>query len=77
MDFYALFDALLVQHLNRASSDHSPLLLTGRMSSLEGPLSFQFLEAWLTHNDFYDFVRHSLNSYPTVGGMRGWYNKLQ
>lgn len=70
------FPNLRVRHLPRLTSDHAPLLLRSLPSDFRGPKSFCFQNMWVEHAEFYSFVKTSWDSYPTVGGMRGLYNKL-
>lgn len=46
------------------------------MSRAAGRCSFRFLDAWLSHPDFHAYVKEAWLSYPTTGGMYGFYNKL-
>lgn len=73
---YDMFDTLRLTHLPRVTSDHTPLLIQCQLSTQPIRRSFRFLDAWLHHPDFHNYVRHAWLSYPTTGGMRGFYDKL-
>lgn len=75
--FYDQFPMVKVKHLSRITSDHAPLLLNLNVQSDTTPRSFRFLNVWTEHNDFLKFVAGQWSTYPTIGGMRGMYNKLQ
>lgn len=48
-----LFPYMQVQHLSRATSDHSPLLLTCGLDIPRTPSRFRYLDVWATHVDCY------------------------
>lgn len=70
------FEDFKLSHLPRVASDHTPLLLQCRISSTMPHHAFRFLDAWLLHSEFPAYVQHAWQSYPTTGGMRGFYDKL-
>ncbi|KAL2513400.1 Uncharacterized protein Adt_19000 [Abeliophyllum distichum] len=45
-----------VRHLNRSTSDHSPLLIQWSSDDDVGPRPFRFLNVWSRHHDFLSFV---------------------
>jgi len=53
------FPEAAVRHLPRIGSDHTPLLiaLEGIASYFPGNKPFRFLAAWMSHNQFEEFVR--------------------
>ncbi|XP_022853767.1 uncharacterized protein LOC111375198 [Olea europaea var. sylvestris] len=52
----ALCRQFTVKHLNKTSSDHSPLLLQWTSDDDLGPRPFRFLNVWTKHHDFLAFV---------------------
>lgn len=74
--FHDVFDDLRLTHLPRVSSDHTPLLIIFGKTRASGHQPFRFLDAWLAHPDFHAYVANAWNSYPTTGGMHGFYIKL-
>lgn len=63
-------------HLPRVTSDHTPLLFECRLHTSSGRRTFRFLDSWLIHPDFYNYMQNAWLSYPTTGGMYGFYSKL-
>ncbi|KAL2517783.1 Uncharacterized protein Adt_14030 [Abeliophyllum distichum] len=53
-----------VRHLNRSTSDHSPLLIQWSSDDDLGPRPFRFLNVWSRHHDFLSFVSQKW-SFPT------------
>ncbi|KAL2491746.1 Uncharacterized protein Adt_27374 [Abeliophyllum distichum] len=45
-----------VRHLNRSTSNHSPLLIEWSSDDDLGPRPFRFLNVWSRHHDFLSFV---------------------
>lgn len=74
--FANLYDDMVVHHLPRATSNHAPLLLKCNFSRAQIPRPFRFINAWTTHIDYQAFLSSQWQLYPTVGGIRGLYNKL-
>lgn len=74
--FHDKFDDLQLTHLPRIASDHTPLLLLCRISPPPTRRSFQFLDSWLLHPDFHNYMQAAWTSYPTTGGMYCFYSKL-
>ncbi|CAH9114746.1 unnamed protein product, partial [Cuscuta epithymum] len=75
--FLGLYDNIQIQHLNKSSSDHSPMLLQCKNQLVIGPKAFKFQNMWLSHPNFMHVVDGAWKNVPTSGGMRGLYNKLQ
>ncbi|KAL2543444.1 DNAse I-like superfamily protein [Abeliophyllum distichum] len=50
-----------VRHLNRSTSDHSPLLIQWSSDDDLGPRPFRFLNVWSRHHDFLSFAQAGLN----------------
>ncbi|KAK4386106.1 hypothetical protein Sango_2481200 [Sesamum angolense] len=46
-----------VKHLPRSSSDHCPLLITLKLSSMTTPSSFRFQNMWARYPDFLTIVK--------------------
>ena len=60
-----LFPEVSIQHLERAHSDHCPVLLClNRSQDVKLPWPFQFQPMWLNHPDFLEVVREAWAS-PT------------
>jgi len=59
MEWRGRFQEAAVRHLIRACSDHSPLLIAidGFAHATPSRKPFRFLAAWMSHNQFEDFVR--------------------
>lgn len=74
--FHDKFEDIQLTHLPRITSDHTPLLLKCRNITATSHRSFRFLDSWLLHPDFYTYMRDAWASYPTTGGMHGFYTKL-
>lgn len=74
--FQDVFEVIHLSHLPRVTSDHMPLLFLCRQSVSSGRRSFRFLDAWLHHSDFHSYMQQAWLSYPTTGGMHGFYKKL-
>ncbi|XP_027171719.1 uncharacterized protein LOC113771332 [Coffea eugenioides] len=55
-----------VQHLNRATSDHSPLLVTLQPANSSVPKSFKFQTFWISDPDFLSVVQSNWEL-PTQG----------
>ncbi|CAH9124930.1 unnamed protein product [Cuscuta epithymum] len=70
------FDDIKVNHLHKAPSDHSPLLIQLNNIVQQGPKSFKFQNMWLAHHSFLETVAKNWNGGST-GGMRGLVTKLQ
>eukprot|EP00268_Persea_americana_P034025 TRINITY_DN33662_c0_g2_i1.p1 TRINITY_DN33662_c0_g2~~TRINITY_DN33662_c0_g2_i1.p1 ORF type:complete len:402 (-),score=60.83 TRINITY_DN33662_c0_g2_i1:2739-3944(-) len=60
------FGDLMITHLPRLSSDHSPLILSHRIRSIPKNMPFKFEEMWLSHNSFKSLVEQSW-SIPVSG----------
>lgn len=75
--FQDSFTSLQLSHLPRVASDHMPILFLCRRQG--GPIrrTFRFLDPWLHHSDFHNYMKQAWLSYPTTGGMYGFYNKLR
>lgn len=52
--------------LPRSISDHCPIFLESK-SSYWGPKPFRFINAWMTHPDFKEFVMKAWSGYQIVG----------
>lgn len=66
-----------VKHLNRATSDHSPLLLSFGGNNITGPRPFRFQSMWTRRKDFPSVVETNWNQ-PIEGfGMAKFCRKLQ
>lgn len=74
--FHDIFNDMQLQHLPRVTSDHTPLLFICRINTVEGRRSLCFLDSWLLHPDFHTYIQNAWASYPTTGGMYGFYSKL-
>lgn len=62
-DWRVMFQEANVQHLARAFSDHSPLLIKTQQFCGNGVnRPFRFLASWLEHPQFMDFVKNSWNN---------------
>lgn len=59
-----------VQHLNRATSDHNPILFSVVSNSLPVPKQFRFQHMWITHDNFQEVVRQNWSLHAAGGGMR-------
>ncbi|XP_022853606.1 uncharacterized protein LOC111375048 [Olea europaea var. sylvestris] len=66
----ALCLQLTVKHLNRTSSNHSPLLLQWTSDDDLGPRPFRFLNVWTKHHDFLAFVSQKWSLPTHLTGMR-------
>ncbi|CAH9142795.1 unnamed protein product [Cuscuta epithymum] len=75
--FLSLYDSIQIQHLNKTSSDYSPILLHCKNQLVAGPKPFKFQNMWVSHPNFMQVVKEAWQSFPSSGGMRGLYNKLQ
>lgn len=75
--FLDIFSTVQCQHLNRSTSDHSPIYLDCRSNTTSSAAAFRYLNVSMTHPDFYDFVVHQWQSFPMVGGMWGLYSILR
>ncbi|KAL2531794.1 Uncharacterized protein Adt_05145 [Abeliophyllum distichum] len=65
-----------VRHLNRSTSDHSPLLIQWSSDDDLGPRPFRFLNVWSRHHDFLSFVSQKW-SFPTHHtGMTALWEKI-
>lgn len=53
--------------LQRTLSDHVPIFLEIKVSDW-GPKPFRFINAWLSHTDFADFVKSKWSNYAVLGG---------
>ncbi|OVA14191.1 Endonuclease/exonuclease/phosphatase [Macleaya cordata] len=51
------FPPIVVNHLTRVCSDHSPLLVMTHKRSKRGPSPFRFQRMWVTHDTYDDFLR--------------------
>ncbi|XP_057811497.1 uncharacterized protein LOC131025722 [Salvia miltiorrhiza] len=58
-DFANLWDSLNIHVMPRFSSDHSPLILQCMERAIVNRKPFKFLNMWLTHQDFREFVKVS------------------
>lgn len=76
-DFFDLFGPVQYQHLNRITSNHSPIFIDCSAASLPESAAFRYLDVWSTHPKFNNYVTQHWQSFPTVGGMRRFYFKLQ
>nr|XP_027103174.1 uncharacterized protein LOC113724473 [Coffea arabica] len=71
------FPRLCVHHLNRTSSDHSPLLCLFDYPSWPSQASFKFQHMWVRHSAFMNIVQQNWNL-PFEGyGMHGLAGKLK
>ncbi|KAL2498245.1 Uncharacterized protein Adt_23795 [Abeliophyllum distichum] len=65
-----------VRHLNRSTSDHSPLLIQWSSDDDLGPRPFRFLNVWSRNHDFLSFVSQKW-SFPTHHtGMTALWEKI-
>ncbi|XP_022866117.1 uncharacterized protein LOC111385927, partial [Olea europaea var. sylvestris] len=67
---------LTVKHLNRTSSDHSPLLLQWTSDDDLGPRPFRFLNVWTKHHDFLAFVAQKWSLPTHLTGMAALWEKF-
>ncbi|XP_057790907.1 uncharacterized protein LOC131008020 [Salvia miltiorrhiza] len=65
-DFANIWDSINVHVLPRFSSDHSPLILQCMERAVAKRKHFKFLNMWLTHQDFRDFVNASWHDNTSV-----------
>ena len=71
------FPLVTVQALNRAGSDHTPLLLDTGENAFKGNASrFSFELSWLRHEGFYDIIGREWNAIQTGSSpVERWQNK--
>ncbi|CAA0808147.1 Unknown protein, partial [Striga hermonthica] len=71
-----MFAVTVVTHLTRFRSDHSPLLIRCRFSSIPRQASFRFQNMWVRHHSFHDTVRDSWLQPTGLFGMHNLEAKL-
>ncbi|XP_022853605.1 uncharacterized protein LOC111375047 [Olea europaea var. sylvestris] len=72
----AFCQQLTVRHLNRTSSDHSPLLLQWVSDDDLGPRPFRFLNVWTKHHYFLAFVSQKWSLPTHLTGMTTLWEKF-
>lgn len=75
--FRDFFTDVRAELKNRATSDHSPVLLTADRSDLTAPKQFRFQNMWLSHPGFKDMVSNNWMQPVDGGGMRALGYKLK
>lgn len=63
LEWESMYSFAKGESISRPTSDHFPILLNGKMQSLE-PRPFKFENMWLKYPDFVDLVK-------------GWWDQLQ
>ncbi|KAL3522758.1 hypothetical protein ACH5RR_015592 [Cinchona calisaya] len=61
-----------VEHLNRSSSDHLPLLVSIGARKSSSPRPFHFQHMWIEHPSFIDMVRQDWSTPPQGYGMESF-----
>ncbi|KAL2453242.1 Uncharacterized protein Adt_49258 [Abeliophyllum distichum] len=65
-----------VRHLNRSTSDYSPLLIQWSSDDDLGPRPFRFLNVWSRHHDFLSFVSQKWSFLTHHTGMIALWEKI-
>ncbi|XP_071926291.1 uncharacterized protein [Coffea arabica] len=65
-----LFPNTILHHLNRATSDHSPLLVNIANDRARGRGSFKFQQMWIRHSNFLNVAKHNWTQPMEGNGMQ-------